>query len=159
MNYDKNKIHPLKAVLFTIFSLILFVGLIWFVVNMISTEIPEIEHVFQNTAIYAVILGIPLAITIGITNYFGKGDKNRLVFGLISSVIFILYFVVVLGSINLGFEGEDFTYTLTITGIIVLTVIACSIRGAFFALEFYTYQKDTKTKGVQKEEHKEVEYY
>lgn len=155
--------HPIKATLLTIISLIVFVALIWFGVSMAITEVPEIEHVFQNTSLYAVLIGIPLAVTIGIANYFDKGDKKRLTFGLVSTALLIVYFVMVLGSINLGFEGEEYTYTLTITGIIILTIIGCAIRGGFYALEFHTYQKELKSEqindGQLEDQEGDIQYY
>ncbi len=159
MSKEEFNKHPIKASIFMILSLIFFIGLVWFGVSMATTEVPDMEHVFQNTAMYAVMLGIPLVITIGLTNYFDKGDKKRLIFGLISTGVLIAYFVMVLGSINLGFEGEEFTYTLTITGIIVLTVMACAVRGIFYALEFYIYQKEINGKKAQKDHQSEPQYY
>ncbi|MFO7791868.1 MAG: hypothetical protein R6W73_02660 [Candidatus Saliniplasma sp.] len=159
MSYKEIKNHPIRAAIFAILSLILFVALIWFGVSMATTMVPEIEHIFQNTAMYAVLIGIPLAITIGITNYFGKGDKRRLVFGLISTGVLIIYFVMILRSINLGFEGDEYSYTLTITGIIVLTVIACAIRGVFYVLEFHTYKKELESEQASEKKQGDVQYY
>ncbi len=99
------------------------------------------ENVFDNTVMYAVLIGVPVAITIGITNFLQKGDNKRLILGLISTGLLVVYFWMVLGSINLGFEGDGYTYNLTMPGIILLTVVACIIRGLFFVIEFYTYKK------------------
>lgn len=110
---------------------------------MVTSAIPEIEHIFQNTVTYAVLIGIPLAITIGISNYFSKGDKKRLTFGMVSTAILIIYFVFVLRSVNLGYQGEEYAYLITLPGIIILTVIACIIRGVIYGIEYYVYQKES----------------
>ncbi|MFW6141801.1 MAG: hypothetical protein ACOC53_04510 [Candidatus Saliniplasma sp.] len=152
---EDDKRHPVKAVILTVLSLIIFVALVWIGVSMITSNIPEIGNIFQNTGMYAVLIGIPLAITIGITNYFSKGDKKRLVFGLISTALLIIYFVFILRSLNLGFEGDEFTYAITLPGIIILTVIACIIRGVLYGVEYYLYQKET----VEKNEERSPHYY
>ncbi|MGM0404803.1 MAG: hypothetical protein ACQEQM_01510 [Thermoplasmatota archaeon] len=147
--------HPIKAALSFVLSLIFFVIIVWIGISMATSAIPEIEHIFQNTATYAVLIGIPLAITIGIGNYFSKDDKKRLAFGMVSTAILIIYFVFVLRSVNLGYQGEEYAYLITIPGIIILTVIACIIRGAIYGIEYYVYQKESS----QTPEKSDIQYY
>ncbi len=140
---EESEKHPIKAAISIVLSLIFFVIIVWIGISMVTSAIPEIEHIFQNTVTYAVLIGIPLAITIGISNYFSKGDKKRLTFGMVSTAILIIYFVFVLRSVNLGYQGEEYAYLITLPGIIILTVIACIIRGVIYGIEYYVYQKES----------------
>ena len=152
---EESEKHPIKAAIYFVLSLIFFVIIIWLGISIVTSTIPEIEHIFQNTHTYAVLIGIPLAITIGIANYFGKGDKKRLALGIVSTVIMIIYFVFVLSSVNLGFRGEEYTYLITIPGIIILTFIACIVRGVIYGMEYYIYKK----KSSQTPEKSNMQYY
>jgi len=147
--------HPVKAAVTAVLALVFFVVLVWYGVDMITTEVPEIEHVFQNTSFYAVLIGIPLVITIGLSNFFSKGDKKRLISGIVSTGVLMLYLYMVLNSVVLGFEGDEYTYSITFPGIIILSLIGAAIRGSYYGFEYFLYQKESEIE----EPEEDIQYY
>lgn len=146
--------HLIKAIIGTIVFLFLFVGLIAIGRYLVIETIPEFESVFQNTLLYAAAIGIPLSIVFGLTQYFNKGSTKRLGFGLLTVLLSIIYFVLVLTSINLGYEGEEFIYNLTMPGLIILIVVGSILKGVFYGLEYHTY-RDKKEEKMEED----VQYY
>ncbi|MFO7991366.1 MAG: hypothetical protein R6U61_03610 [Thermoplasmata archaeon] len=141
--------HPIKAVGVTIIYILLSVVSVFVLVNLVINAEPELEFLFENTIMYAAAIGIPMSVLAGLTAYFGPGDVYRLIFGVARVITSIVYFVVVLGSVNLGWEDEAFNYDIAMTGLMFLIIVGFALRIAYYITEYWiTKDKlDSEAKG------------
>lgn len=141
--------HPIKAVIVTAVYIFLSVALVYIVVTLVTGIDPELEFLFENTILYAAAIGIPMSVLAGLTAYFGPGDVYRLIFGIARVITSIVYFVFVLGSVNLGWEAETFNYDIVMTGLMFLIIVGFALRIVYFITEYWiTKDKlDSEAKG------------
>ncbi len=111
---------------------------------------PEMDFLFEGTVLYAILIGTPVAIFAGLSAYYEKGELHRLVFSIIRVALSIIYFIVLFASINLGWEGDEFIYSISLTGLVLLTIIALILNGIYHALEYIIHRP--KPPEVSKEE-------
>lgn len=142
MNRAEEK-HPVKGMIITILYLSIFVGIAG-IVTFLTTSYAEASHFFDGTAIFAAGIGVPLSIFAGLTAYHDKGTKKRMIFGYISGALMLIYFIAVLSSLNIGWQGEEYVYQLTIPGVLVLIAITVLLRFIFYGLEYRIYNKRKK---------------
>lgn len=133
--------HPIKAVVMAVVYIVAFGVLPYVLIWFATTNMGDIAFLFDNTGMMAIALSIPLAVLAGVASYFDKGELYRMIPGIILSVFTIIYFIVVLGTLNLGWEGDDYTYALAMPGIILLIVITLLVKAGYFPLEYYVFQK------------------
>lgn len=142
--------HPVKAVIVGILYIFIFVVLVWLGVNILLGIEPEMEFLFNNTVYYATILGIPMAALAAISAYFEPGELYRLVFSLAGVVVSIFYFIFVLGSLDLGWHGDEFVYSISTGGILMLIIILMILKGSYRVTE-YVLCRDKKEENEQEE--------
>ncbi len=141
MVLDEQDRHPIRAgIVFTLYFILLVIG-IYAVNEMIMQTNPQFDHVFKDAVTIAAILGVPVAITAGLTAYFDRGEIYRMVFGIIHPVILIIYFVMLVNSLNIGWEGETYSYSVGMPGILFLIAVALIVKAIYYVVEYYVYWK------------------
>ncbi len=135
-----SKRYPYWMIFVLIIYLLFSVVLVWIGVNQIETRAPELSFMFEGTIRYAVMFGVPMSVFAGLTSYFSKGDLQRLVFGLMTSALLVLYLYFVMNSLNLGWQGDELVYTITPSGILILFIIAAALKGIYHVLEFFVHK-------------------
>ncbi|MGM0510728.1 MAG: hypothetical protein ACQESD_06340 [Thermoplasmatota archaeon] len=133
--------HPVKAVIMAVVYLVVFGVMPFILISILTSTFGDIAFLFNNTGMMALLLSIPLAILAGVAGYFDKGEIYRMIPGIVLSVFTMIYFVVVIGTLDLGWEGDDYTYALTMPGIILLIVLVLLVKAGYFPLEYYVFQK------------------
>jgi len=133
--------HPIKAVIMAVVYLVVFGILPFLLISFLNSMFGDISSLFNDTGMIALALSIPLTILAGVAGYFDKGEIYRMIPGITLSIFTIIYFVAVIGTLNLGWEGDDYTYALTMPGIILLIVIVLLVKAGYFPLEYYVFQK------------------
>lgn len=132
--------HPVKAIIITILYLLIFVGTA-VGITFLTTSYSETGYFFKHTALFAAGIGLPLSLLAGLTAYYDKGTKKRMIFGFVSGALLLIYFVAVINSLNIGWEGEEYVYQITIPGILILIVITVLLRLIYYGLEYRIYNK------------------
>ncbi len=136
--------HPVKAVMSGILHFVIFVALIWLGVSMLLEMEPEMAFLFNDTVYYAMILGTPLAIVAALGAYFHPGEPHRLIFGLSHTGVAAAYFFFLFGSLDLGWHGDEFVYSISMTGIFMLIILLMILKGGYNITE-YVLLRDKKT--------------
>lgn len=143
LDFDR---HLIKGIIMTIVYLVVFVILVWIGITLLLSNVPDAGYIFENTLIYAVALGVPMAAFAGLAGYFDKGERYRLLFAEILTALTAVYFIVVLRSLNLGWTGEDYEYTLTVPGILLMIVLVLILKGSYHGVEYYIHRKKKREK-------------
>ncbi|MFO8110456.1 MAG: hypothetical protein R6U17_08080 [Thermoplasmata archaeon] len=142
MTYKKRS--PFKGVFTLVIYLLLFVVLVWVAVHFVKTDVPELDFLFNNTQLYVIILGVPMALFAGLTSYFGRGEYQRMIAGAATALTMGLYIYFVLGSLDLGWQEDQMLYRITPFGLLILLLIAVALKGVYHVLEYFTYHIDEK---------------
>ncbi len=120
-------------------------GIIYFLLAVVFVSLgiyvlliyqPDMDFLFDKTMLHSIIIGTPLALFAGLTAYYEKGEVNRLIFSMIKVALSIIYFVALFASINLGWEGDEFIYNISLSGLLVLIIIALVLNAIYHILEY-----------------------
>nr|AGF92950.1 membrane protein [uncultured organism] len=141
MTSDKYDRRPIRAgIVFTLYLLILVLG-IYAGKEIIMQTNPQFSHIFNGTVMTAAIFGVPVAITAGLTAYFDLGEIYRMIFGIIHPALLIVYVVMLVNSLNIGWEGETYSYYIGMPGILFLIAVALIVKAIYYVVEYYVYWK------------------
>ncbi len=131
-----NDRHPVKAAIVGIIFVVIFVVLVWLGVNILLSMEPEMEFLFNDTIFYAALFGVPMAALAAMSAYFEPGELYRLVFSISGVPVSILYFIFLFGSLDLGWHGDEFIYSISMSGILMLIVIFLILKGGYNVTEY-----------------------
>ncbi len=127
------------AVLIAAAYLVLTVGIVFLAITLIKAQAPVLDFLFNNTRIYVLAVGIPMSIFAGLTSYYGKGEKQRMIWGILTAVSMGSYIFFVLGSMDIGWQEDELVYSITPTGFMLLFAVVFTLKGLYHIAEYYTY--------------------
>ncbi len=134
--------HPIRALVITVLYLVFAVGIVWFLITTIKADVPELDFLFNDTRMYVIATGIPMAVLAGTTSYFAKGEKPRMAAGVFAAVSMAFYIFFVLSSLDLGWQEDEIMYTITPSGLLILFMVAVALKGVYHVMEYFTYREE-----------------
>ncbi len=144
--------HPVKAVITGILYVVVFVVLVWLGITILLGMEPEMEFLFNNTLFYAVMLGIPMSALAALGAYFEPGEMYRLIFTVSCVIVSLFYFVFVLGSLDLGWHGDEFVYSISMGGILILIIILMVLKVGYNITEYALCRNKLKAGNDERDE-------
>ncbi len=149
MNNERGYIKPIIwSVLYFLVFVVLMAGMIYYIRSSYS----GFAGIFNNTIIYVIVLGTLVSVFGGITAYFHKGEMFRMVAGIVKVLFIIGYSLAFYYSLDITLTMQGITASISMPGIINLTLILLIIYALYFVLEYRLYKEDEKAKEMEDDE-------
>ncbi len=89
-----------------------------------------------------VIFGIPIAVLSFFRGFYPRGSISRFIFGTIVVVLVCLWIWFVTRGGNLVLEFDQFGLSISFTGLVLLFILAASLKGLYYLAELLSYRKE-----------------